>query len=121
MKLGMGLNVNPREDSDHAMHRYLAVAAERGDFLGILILDEDSIPCVQRIWRLSGLDQEIVEACAAAWLRIGEMVADVIRWLGAEPPPLSLDCRHAEQNVQFNLYDREELRAQLRSLGGKPS
>jgi sarcosine oxidase subunit beta len=37
------------------------------------------------------------------------------------PPPLSLDCRHAEQKVQFRLNDRGKLRAQLRSLGGKPS
>jgi hypothetical protein len=121
MKLGMSLKVNPRVDSEHAMHRYLAVAAERGDFLGILILDEDSIPCVQRIWRLSGFDREIVEACASAWLRTGETVIEVIRWMGIEPPPFSLDCRHAEQRVQFKLYDREELRAQLRSIGGQVS
>jgi hypothetical protein len=120
MKLGMSLNVNPRDDSDHAMHRYLAVAVDSGHFLGILTSDEDSITCVQRMWRLSGFDQEVVEACAAAWLCTGKAIAEVIRWMGAEPPPLSLDCRHAEQKVQFKLYDRGELRAQLRSLGGKP-
>lgn len=121
MKLGMGLNVDPREDSDHAMHRYLAVAAERGDFLGILIPDEDSIPCVQRVWRLSGFDEEVVEVCARAWLRTGETILEVIRWMGVEPPFLSIDCRHAEQKVQFKLYDRAKLGTQLRSLGGKAS
>lgn len=119
MKLGMGLNVDPRTDSDHAMHRYLAAAAERGDFLGILMPDEDSIPCVQRIWRLSGFDEDIVALCARAWLRTGETFADVVRWLGAEPPPLSLDCRHADQKVQFKIYDRDKLTVQLRSLGGR--
>jgi hypothetical protein len=39
--------------------------------------------------------------------------------MGVEPPPLSLDCRHADQKVQFKLYDREKLTAQLRALGGK--
>jgi hypothetical protein len=118
MKLGMGLNVNPRADSDHAMHRYLAVAAERGDFLGILMPDEDSLPCVQRVWRLSGFGEDIVALCARAWLRTGETVAEVVRWLGAEAPPLSLDCRHADQKVQFKLYDRDKLTEQLRALGG---
>lgn len=119
MKLGIGLNVDPREDSDHAMHRYLGVAVERGDFLGILSPDEDSIPCVQRVWRLSGFDQNIVEVCGRAWLRTGETVIEVIRWLGVEPPPLALDCRHADQEVQFKYYDRDKLTAQLRTLGGK--
>lgn len=120
IKLGIGFPASPLEDSDHAMHRYLAVAAERGDFLGILVPDEDSIPCVRRVWRLSGFDEDVVALCASAWLRTGETVAAVIRWMGAEPPPLSLDCRHADQKVQFKLFDREKLITQLRSLGGKP-
>lgn len=117
MKLSMGLNIDPRQDSDHAMHRYLAVAAERGDFFGILIPDEDSIPCVHRVWRLSGFDEDIIEVCARAWLRAGETITEVIRWMGVEPPPLSLDCRHADQKVQFKLYDREKLTADLCALG----
>ena len=118
MKLGMGLNLDPRHDSDHAMHRYLAVAAERGDFFGILGPDEDSIPCVHRVWRLSGFDDDIIEVCARAWLRTGETIAEVVRWIGAEPPPLSLDCRHGDQKVQFKLFDREKLTEQLHALGG---
>jgi len=119
IKLGIGFRASPLEDSDHAMHRYLYVAAERGDFLGILMPDEDSIPCVQRVWRLSGFDEDIVSLCARGWLRTGETVAEVVRWLGAEPPPLSLDCRHADQKVQFKLFDRNKLTEQLRSLGNK--
>ncbi len=105
--------------SDHAMHRNLAVAAERSDFLGILAPDEDSIPCVQRVWRVSGFDEDIVALCARAWLRTGETIIEVIRWMDVEPPPLSLDCRHADQKVRFKLYDREKLTAQLHALGGK--
>lgn len=118
MKLGMGLNLNPLEDSDHAMHRYLYAAAERGDFLGILTPDEDSIPCVQREWRLTGFDEEIIGLCARAWLRTGETLAEVLRWLGVQPIPLSLDCRHGEQKVQFKLFDRDTLIKQLQELKG---
>ncbi len=36
-------------------------------------------------------------------------MAEVLRWLGANPVPLSLDCRHTAQKVQFKLYSRETL------------
>lgn len=116
MKLGLGLTVDPRDDSDHAMHRYLYAAAEHGDFLGILMPDEDSIPCVHREWRLSGFEEEIIDLTARAWLRTGETVVAIIEWLGANPPPLSLTCRHAEQSVKFKLYERDQLQRQLSEL-----
>lgn len=116
MKLGMSLEMDARRDSDHAMHSYLIAAAKGDDFLGILIPDEDSIPCVHRVWRLQQFDDDIVEVCARAWIRVGETLSEVIRWMGVEPPPLSLDCRHGDQKVQFKHYDREQLSAQLTSL-----
>lgn len=109
MKLSMTFPVHALEDSDNGMRRYLAVSKVHGDILGILIPDEDSLPCVQRQWRLSEFEDEIGEVCARAWLRLGETVAAVLSWLGAHPPALSLDCRHASQEVQFKLYDRGEL------------
>lgn len=118
MKLGMGFKVDPRVDSDHAMYRYLNAAAKRGDFLGILVPDEDSIPCVHREWRLSGFEEEIIGLTAEAWLRTGETVVAVVEWLDAKPPPLSLTCRHGEQSVKFKLFERDQLRQQLNELKG---
>lgn len=116
MKLGMGFHVDPKDDSDHAMHRYLYTAAEHGDFLGILVPDEDSIPCVHREWRLAGFEEEVIDLTAKAWLRTGETVVAVIEWLGAKPPPLSLTCRHGEQSVKFKLFERDQLQQQLNQL-----
>ena len=112
MKLGMGWLTDPREDSDAAMDRYLRVARE-DDFLGLLIPDEDSIPCVQRVWRLGGLDGEIVGLCAEAWLRVGKTIGAVLEWLHEEVRPLSLDCLHGQQKVQFRLYERDELKVRM--------
>lgn len=109
IKLGITFPVHALEDSDHGMRRYLAVTKAHGDFLGILIPDEDSLPCVQRECRLPEFDDEVVEVCARALLRLGELVEAVLSWLGARPAPLSLDCRHATQQVQFKLYDRDQL------------
>lgn len=118
IKLGISMPINPLEDSELAMTRYLHAAADRkgGDFLGILMLDEDSLPCVQREWRLAPFEGEVVGLAAKAWLTVGEVVTATVRWLGAEVPDLSLECRHSGQRVQFKLFDRKKLRKQLQEI-----
>lgn len=116
IKSGVNIPVKPLEDSDTAMERYLFVAARQGDFFEFLSEDEDSLPCVHRIWRLPEFEDDIVDVCAKAWLRTGETIAEVLRWLGENPQPLSLNCCHSAQHVQFKLYDRKELNARLAAL-----
>lgn len=117
MKLGLSFPVHPLEDSDAAMRRYLHHAAENGDFLGVLIPDDDSLPCVQRRWQLEDHDEEVVELCSQTWLRVGKIIEKVLLWLGEEDvPQLSLGCRHSSQSVQFCLFDREQLIADFESI-----
>lgn len=119
MKLGLSFPVHPLEDSEHAMERYLHHVSEHGDFLGVLIQDEDSLPCIQRQWHLEGFDEEIVDLCAKAWLRLGETISEVLKWLGEEDVPgLSLECRHSSQRVQYKLFDRDTLQTRLEELVG---
>jgi hypothetical protein len=116
MKLGMSFPSHPLEDSDDAMDRYLRFIKDNKDFLGVLMPDDDSLPCVEREWKLPQFEDEIVEVCATAWLRLGETISDVMRWLGAEVPALALDCRHSAQQVRFKLYSREKLSERLAIL-----
>lgn len=109
IKLGMGFPINPLADSDYGMERYLSAVKARGDFLGILIPDEDSLPCVEREWRLGDFDEELVDLCSRAWLRLGETVADVLKWLGEDVPPQTLSCRRPHQAVRFKTYSRDKL------------
>ena len=53
-----------------------------------------------------------------AWLRLGETIADVLKWTGADVPPLSLDCRHGSEKVQVKLYDRDKLRKRMEEIEG---
>lgn len=112
-KTGLTLPINPLEDSDDAILR-CAMIFEDHDFLGLTTPDEDSLPCVLREWRLAGFEEELVDLCARAWLRVGETIAAVLRWQGADPPPLSLDCRHSSSRVRLKLYDRDELVERVR-------
>lgn len=119
-KAGLTLPIHPLEDSDNAMLRY-AHHFKDLDFLGLVTPDEDSMPCVHREWRLPEFEEELVDLCARAWLRVGETIDAVLRWQGAEPPPLSLDCRHNSQQFRFKYYDRDELikRVQAMQENGK--
>lgn len=115
MKLGIGFQTDPRADSDVAMDIYLRSAREN-DVLGVLIPDDESIPCVQRVWKLGGLDGEIIELCAQAWLKVGKTICAVLERLEEDVPPLSLDCLHGNQMVQFKLYNRDELTARMEQV-----
>jgi hypothetical protein len=125
LKMGFSLPLHALEDSDAAMERYLRLAKTDKDFLGILRDDEDSLPCVQREWRLEGIDgaddgADIVDICARAWLRLGETIVDILKWSGADVPALSLDCRHGSENVRLKLYDRDDLRKRMADIGTEP-
>ncbi len=115
-KLGLTFPVHPLEDSDHAMLRYLHHAVKHGDFLQILAKDDDSLPCIHRVWRVPPFEEEILDIAAQAWLRTGETVNAVVAWLGETPSELSLACRHSSQSVQYKLFDRKKLNQQLRAL-----
>ena len=86
LKLGLGMPINPLEDSDAAIQRYLIVTRDRGDPIDILMPNEDSLPCVVREWRLGDFDEELIDLCARAWLRTSETLRDALTWLGADPP-----------------------------------
>lgn len=116
IKLGLGLPIDPQQDSDEAMDRYLHFVLENDDFLGFLSPDDDTMPCIHRQWRLSGFDDEIVEVCAQAWLRTSELLEAALGWLGAHPPSRALPCLHASDRIQLKIYDRDKLLEKLASL-----
>lgn len=120
MKWGVAFPIHPLENSDDAMQRYICNVKKSGDFLELLRPDDESLPCIEREWRLDGFDEEIVDLCARAWLRVGETIGASIKWLGAEFPLLSLDCRHSSQFVQIKVYSREKLVELLDSLPSDP-
>lgn len=115
-KLGLSFPVHPLEDSNDAMHRYLHHVIKHGDFLQILMEDDDSLPCIHRVWRMPPFEEEVLDIAAQAWLRTGETINAVVAWLGEAPPEVSLPCRHSSQSVQYKLFDRKKLNQQLRAM-----
>lgn len=109
LKFAFNVPINPREDSDSAIHRFAELTKDN-DIFGLLSPDDDSMPCVQREWRLPDFEDDLVDLCSKAWLRVGKLIDAVLRRQGANPRELSLDCRHGRANISMRLYDRDELR-----------
>jgi hypothetical protein len=117
MKLGLGVTIDPLKDSDDLMYSFAyKLLSEDNDFLGFFNDDEDSLPCIEREWKLEQFPDEVVDLCAKAWLRMGKIVCNVLIWLGDTPPELSLDRRHSAQRIRVRLYDRAKIREKVAQM-----
>jgi hypothetical protein len=109
IKIGIGVPIDPLEDSEQAMRLYLLHAATHGDVLGVLFEDEESLPCVERSWRLAKYpDKEVLDLAEEAWRRMAELVSDVVAWLGGEAVQFSLERRPLHK-VSIMAFDRKSL------------
>lgn len=109
LRFGVGLPIDPDHDSDTAI--LAAVAA--GDPFGLMTPDEDTIPCVRRFWRLPEYEEEIVQLCSMAWLAIGGLMSEVVKWLSGEIIEFNLTCRLSDDEMMFRLYNRDALALRL--------
>ncbi len=116
LKLGIGMPINPLEDSREAILKYIQHVATDKDFLGILYTEDDGggeYTCVQREWRLDILpEHEIIELSASAWQVVGDIVYEVASRLGADiiKPEFEL----ADKNkFQFEIYHPDWIKEQL--------
>lgn len=118
VKLGVAFPIHPLEDSDAAMKRFLLHVRVHGDAFGILELDDDTMPCIYRQWKLPEFDDEIIAVCVSAWLRVGRFLGDALSFLGEENDGFNLDCRHDKHKYTVKMYDRQQLIENVEHDGG---
>tara|TARA_Y100001978_G_scaffold161351_1_gene147638 strand:+ start:429 stop:1202 length:774 start_codon:yes stop_codon:yes gene_type:complete len=119
IRLGFGVPIDPLEDSDIAMMRYVEFLRQTGiEHDLILEPDEDTIPCIQREWRLPEFEDEIVSLCIVAWMELGQIITNALELLEDPHEGFSLDCRrHNKQTYTTKLYDREKLIDNVKRTG----
>lgn len=117
LKIGLGgFPIDPLDDSEVAILRYIYFAAKDRDFLGILYTKEDGsgeYTCVQREWRLQQFpDEEITSIAARAWELVAKVAYAVAGKLGAriEEPKFKLGN---PDRVQFEIYSPDWVREQF--------
>lgn len=87
IKMQFPFHVDPFEDSDAAVKRFLKMTKENPVLLGMLAPDEVQVLALIREWHIEGFDDEITTVFRSAWLRIGEYLSGVLEFLGGERLP----------------------------------
>ncbi|QOK28053.1 hypothetical protein IIE26_05125 [Cytobacillus oceanisediminis] len=111
-KLGLGLPLDPFQDSDVLIIQYLFLNNEKEgeeDIFGILGSDEESLPCIERHWGLDPFEEGILELAVQAWNTIASLINDTVIWLGEDPSELhlTLKCIHSSAAVSVRTYRRD--------------
>ena len=111
LKIGLGMPIDPLEDSEIAILKYIHhVAKTDFDFLGILYTEEDGggeYTCVQREWRLQQFpDKELTQLAAEAWERVAQIVLGTAEKLGAEVIAPTFQLQN-QNRIQFEIYNPE--------------
>ena len=116
LKLGLGLPIDPLEDSEVAILKYIDHAVSETDFFGILYSEEDGggeYTCVHREWRLKGYgDAEVTHAAAQAWNKISHILFEVAQRLGAKVVELRFELS-APNDVQLEIYPPEWIKQKI--------
>jgi hypothetical protein len=116
LKLGISSPIDPKDDSETAMLKYIHFAAKEKDFLGILYDEEDGsgeYSCVQREWRLAEFpDNELTELAGQAWEKVSALVMEVAIKLGAKVVPQKIRLGNPD-HVRFKTYRPEWIKRQL--------
>lgn len=106
IRIGFPFPIHPLEDSDDALKRFVEfIRADTTVFSRELFMpDEDTIPCIQREWRLPEFKEELIVLCVSAWLRIGETITGALSVLGEPHEGFDLGCKHQKNNYMVKLY-----------------
>lgn len=121
IKLGGGWPLNPLENSDLGMIKYLRfIKAQEFDLFCILDEDEDSFPCIIREWKIDSFDEELIMLCETAWKNIYNLFVDTLKWLGGESLPNDVLSIHSLGTSTVRIYEREWLRVIYEQLSNKP-
>lgn len=116
LKLGISLPINPLEDSEIAILKYISHVSKNFDFMGILYTEEDGsgeYTCVQREWKLEQFPEvEITQLSAKAWEAVAQAFFDITAEMGEQhiKPTFKLGNPNL---VQFEIYNPAWVKEQL--------
>lgn len=116
IKLGLGVPIDPLEDSEVAILKYIWYAVRDSDFMGILYTEEDGsgeYTCVERVWRIEAFpEKEITELATEAWGKVATLAAGAAEKLGASVSVPLFELRHAN-HVRIKIFPPEFVKENL--------
>lgn len=116
IKAQFGFYVDPFEDSDLSINRFIEHSKKNPILMQALAPDEVQVLALIREWHIEGFDEEIIGAFRNAWLRVTTYLSDILEFLGEERfpeglPPCFRDsrdfrykkCRDLHRKVRKNV------------------
>jgi hypothetical protein len=113
VKFGIGMPLDPMQDSRIGIERMLGLIAMHGDTFGILANDHESLPCVERIWRLDRFpDEEVIDLACDAWGRMADFFNVTLEHLGKDRHEFKVERRPANE-VRIVMFNRHHMRTEM--------
>ncbi len=108
IKMQFDFYIDPFEDSDIAFKRFLKLSNENPVLFNILAPDDTQILTLIREWRITGLDDEIMDVSRKAWLVMVKYLSEVLGFLDAKGFPRTLpDCFVNTKNFMHKRYSEK--------------
>lgn len=105
IKMQFGFYVDPFEDSDLAIDRFLKISKQNSILMQALAPDDVQILALIREWHTEGFDEEIIESFRNAWIRVTSYLSEILIFLGGERFPQGLpDCFKDSRNYRYKKY-----------------
>jgi len=105
--MALPFKLDPFEDSDSAINRFLERAKQVPELVQLLAPDEIQLLSVIREWKITGIDDEVILAFRKAWSRVGEYLSDVVVFLGGERLAYQgLECFKDPRTFYYKKYPR---------------
>lgn len=112
IKMQFGFYVDPFEDSDLAIERFIKMSKSNPILMQALAPDEVQALALVREWHIEGYDEEIIESFRNTWLRVNEYLSEILVFLGGDAFPKGLPpCFKDSRNFRYKKY--HEFQVQL--------
>ncbi|BES69741.1 hypothetical protein RE428_08040 [Marinobacter nanhaiticus D15-8W] len=112
VKMQFGFHVDPFEDSDMAIRRFIDMSKDNPIVLQALAPDEIQVLALIREWHIEGFEEELIDSFRNAWLRVTAYLSKILVYLGGEPFPEGLpECFKDPRNYRYKKYYGSQLSA----------
>ena len=109
VKISFPFAVSPYETSEEAYERYKAACRKNPFFRSLAGPDEDSVPCVWRIWSVPDFpNRDILDVAIDAWSAVGAVLSAAIELEGGETLDLRFGCRQEPEAIRVKRFSQRE-------------
>ncbi|MGH1462753.1 MAG: hypothetical protein ACRBB6_12015 [Neptuniibacter sp.] len=106
VKMQFGFYVDPFEDSNQAMQRFMDMSKKDPILMQALAPDETQVLALIREWHIEGFDEDIIASFRSAWIRVTSYLSGILTFLGEDRLPEGLpSCFEDPRRFRYKKYN----------------